>query len=144
MRWPCAQWQPMAGVSGAGVRPIANFRSRRTKEQARATMPPPCPPAPPPKHSPCPLRGPRWVRGIWPRSVRSPTTPGSGPPPPGALRALPREARPPGPALSAEPPPQPHRQHPRSGDCRHPCARWLGMRAIGSAPRVQRKLEPIV
>lgn len=63
MRWPCAQWQPMAGVSRAGVRSIANFRSRRTKEQARATVPPPCPPASPPKHSPCPLRGLRWVRG---------------------------------------------------------------------------------
>lgn len=58
-----AQWQPMAGVSRAGVRPIANFGSRRTKKRARAAVPQPCLPASPPKHSPCPLRGPRWVGG---------------------------------------------------------------------------------
>lgn len=133
MRWPCAQWQPMAGVSSAGVRPIANFRSRRTKERARATALPPRPPASPPRHSPRPLRAPRWVGGIRPRSVRSLTTPGFGPPPPGARRALPREARPPGPALSALPPTQPHQQHPRCRDCSHPGAGWLGG-CIGSAP----------
>lgn len=71
--------------------------------------------------------------GIRPRSVRSLTTPGFGPPPPGARRALPREARPPGPALSALPPTQPHQQHPRCRHCRHPGAGWLGG-CIGSAP----------
>lgn len=63
MRWPCAQWQPMAGVSSAGVCPIANFRSRRTKERARATALPPRPPASLPRHSPRPLWAPRWVGG---------------------------------------------------------------------------------
>lgn len=65
MKWPCARWQRMGRVSRAGVGPIANLRTQRTRERARATAPPPppCRPASPPRHSPRPLRAPRWVGG---------------------------------------------------------------------------------